>query len=188
MRPLGDLLATNQVLLSRSSPAVETLANHVLNAALDDYLDGPARRCGVIRTSKVTRRTTLLLLRHRFHIVTRVGDDERPLLAEDSQLVAFAGSPQNAEWLPPEAAEQLLLAEPEANVAAEQAKDFVQKVIDGAELVRPKLAEFAKARGEVLLEAHTRVRQESKAKRVRHRVEAQDLPDVLGVFVYLPIV
>jgi hypothetical protein len=174
-------LTGNQVLLSRSSPAVETLANHVLNAALDPHLDGPARRCGVIRTSKVAKRTTLLLLRHRFHIVTKIGGDERPLLAEDSQLVAFAGSPQNAEWLPPEVTEQLLLAEPEANVAAEQARDF------GADHLRPKLAEFAAARGAVLLEAHTRVRQASKAKGVRHRVEAQDMPDVLGVFVYLPV-
>jgi superfamily II DNA or RNA helicase len=131
-------VAGNQILLSRSSPAVEALANHVLNAALDPHLDGPARRCGVIRTSKVAKRTTLLLLRHRFHIVTKIGDDERPLLAEDSQLVAFAGSPQNAEWLPPEVAERLLLAEPEANVTAEQARDFIQKVIDGIGHLRPK--------------------------------------------------
>jgi hypothetical protein len=54
---------------------VEALANHVLNAALDPVLTGPARRCGVIRTAAVARRTTLLLLRHRLHIVTRVGDE-----------------------------------------------------------------------------------------------------------------
>ncbi len=86
----------NEFLLTRSSPAVEALANHVLNAALDPHLEGPARRCGVIRTSKVGKRTTLLVLRHRFHIVTRIGHEEMPLLAEDSQLVAFEGSPQNA--------------------------------------------------------------------------------------------
>jgi superfamily II DNA or RNA helicase len=176
----------NEVLLSRASPAVEALANHVLNAALDPHLDGPARRCGVIRTSKVTKRTTLLLLRYRFHIVTRVGAEERPLLAEDSQLVAFAGSPQNADWLAPNVAEQLLLAEPEANVALEQAREFVQKVIDGLESLRPKLIEFARDRGDALLQAHSRVRQESRVKGVRHRVEAQELPDILGVFVYLP--
>jgi superfamily II DNA or RNA helicase len=179
-------LTGNEILLSRSSPTVEVLASHVLNAALDPHLDGPAHRCGVIRSGKVTKRTTLLLLRHRFHIVTRVGDEERPLLAEDSQLVAFTGSPQNAEWLPPNVAERLLLAEPEANVAPDQAREFLQKVIDGAEYLRPKLAEFAKARGEVLLDAHSRVRQASRAKGVRHRVEAKELPDVLGVFVYLP--
>jgi hypothetical protein len=83
-------------------------------------------------------------------------------------------------------AEKLLLAEPEANVPAELAAERIQQVIDAAEHLRPKLAEFAKARGEVLLDAHTRVRQASKAKGVRHRVEAQELPDVLGVFVYLP--
>lgn len=176
----------NEFLLTRSSPVVESLANHVLNAALDPLLEGPARRCGVIRTSKVTKRTTLLLLRHRFHIVTRIGNEETPLLAEDSQLVSFAGSPQNAEWLPPEFAEQLLLAEPEANVVPEQARDFIQKVIDGITSLNAKLAEFARTRGEVLLDAHSRVRQASKAKGVKHRIEAQDLPDVLGVFIYLP--
>ncbi len=179
-------VADGQVLLSRSSPAVETLANFVLNAALDPHLDGPARRCGVIRTARVSKRTTLLLLRHRFHIVTRIDDAEHPLLAEDSELIAFAGSPQNAEWLPAEVAETLLAAEPEANVAPEQARDFLQKVTDGIDHLRPKLAEFAQARGKLLLDAHTRVRKESKVKRVRHRVEAQDVPDVLGVFIYLP--
>ena len=176
----------SEILLSRSSPAVEALANHVLNAALDSHLDGPARRCGVIRTGKVTKRTTLLLLRHRFHIVTKIGSEEQPLLAEDSQLVAFAGSPQNAEWLQPSVSEELLLAEPEANVSVEQAREFIQKVIDGAEHLCAKLAEFASERGEVLLDVHCRVRQASRAKGVRHRVEAQELPDVLGVFVYLP--
>jgi superfamily II DNA or RNA helicase len=176
----------NEVLLARSSPVVESLANHVLNAALDPHLEGPARRCGVIRTSTVSKRTTLLLLRHRFHIVTRIGDEETPLLAEDSQMVAFAGSPQNAEWLPPEVAEQLLLAEPEANVVPEQARDFIQKVVDGITHLHPKLTEVARIRGEVLLDAHSRVRQASKARGVKHRIEAQDLPDILGVFIYLP--
>ncbi len=175
-----------EILLSRSSPAVVALANYVLNAALDPLLEGPARLCGVIRSSKVAKRTTLLLLRHRFHIVTRIGDEERPLLAEDSQLVAFASSPQNAEWLPQDIAEQLLLAEPDANVVPEQARDFLQKVIDGVSHLRSKLKEFAQARGQLLLEAHSRVRQASKARGVKHRIEAQDQPDLLGVYVYLP--
>jgi hypothetical protein len=175
-----------ELYLSRSHPAVEGLANHVLNAALDPLLTGPARRCGVIRTSKVQRRATLLLLRHRFHIVTRIGQDERPLLAEDAQLVAFTGPPQTPEWLPADAAEQLLAAEPEANVPPEQARDFVRKVVEGIEPLRPRLAELARERGEQLLDAHRRVRQASKARGVSHRIEAQDVPDVLGIFVYLP--
>ena len=89
-----------ELLLSRMHPLVERLANHVLNAALDPLLEGVARRCGVIRTRQVTKRTTLLLVRYRFHIVTTSVDRQQPLLAEDSEVLAFSGSPQNAEWLP----------------------------------------------------------------------------------------
>jgi superfamily II DNA or RNA helicase len=175
-----------EVYLGRTHPAVESLANHVLNAALDPFAAGPARRSGVIRTSKVTTRTTLLLLRHRFHIVTRTPDGERQLLAEDAHLVAFSGSPQSPVWLKAEDAERLPEAEPDGNVLPDQAQNFLQRVIDGMESLRPRLAEIARERGELLLEAHRRVRQASRAKGVSHRVEAQDLPDVLGVFVYLP--
>jgi hypothetical protein len=125
-------------------------------------------------------------LRHRFHIVTRIGDEERQLLAEDAQLVAFAGSPQNPEWLPTEVAAELPEARPEGNVNPDQARNFLQKVIDGMELLRPRLIDFGRERGEQLLDAHRRVRQASKVRGVSHRIEAQDVPDVLGVFVYLP--
>jgi ERCC4-related helicase len=175
-----------EIYLSRTHPSVEALANHVLNAALDPMLTGPARRCGVIRTSAVTQRTTLLLLRHRFHIVTRIGDEERQLLAEDAQIVAFAGSPQTPEWLSAEEAAKLPAAQPAGNVNPDQARDFLQRVIDHMDGLRPHLANFGHARGEELLDAHRRVRQASKARGISHRIEAQDLPDVLGVFVYLP--
>ena len=69
-----------------------------------------------------------------------------PLLAEDSQLVSFEGSPQNAQWLPPEFAEQLLLAEPEANVVPEQAREFIQKVIDGITHLHPNCGVCSKPR------------------------------------------
>src|SRR5207302_1272375 len=93
-------------------------------------------RCGVMRTSRVAKRTTLLLLRHRFHIITRTADDERQLLAEDAHLVAFAGSPQNPEWLPADAADLLPGPEPDRNVNADQARailpiDLLQRVAAG---------------------------------------------------------
>src|SRR5262249_31231849 len=137
-----------EVYLGRTHPAVEALANHVLNTALDQHVTGPARRCGVIRTAKVTTRTTLLLLRHRFHIVTKTPDGERQLLAEDAHLVAFEGRPQSAVWLPAEAAERLPEAEPDGNVLADLARDRLQEVIGGMEVLRPKLAEIGKERGQ----------------------------------------
>jgi len=179
-------VAHGQLPLSRTHPLVEQLANHVLNAALDPLLEGVARRSGVIRTGMVSRRTTVLLIRLRFHIVSKLGDQERPLLAEDARVLAFAGSPQNAEWLPAEQAEALLLAEPEANVAPDQAAHFARLVRDGFDLLRPHLDASARERGAELLDAHRRVRAASRTKGVSYRVEPQLPPDVLGFYVYLP--
>jgi len=178
-----------QLLLTRTHPLVEGLSGYIMEAALDPLNGGgalQARRCGAIRTGAVSKRTTLLLLRLRYHIVAVQNEQERPLLAEDTLALAFAGAPQNAEWLDPAAAEQLLLAHPEANISPEQATDFVRKVEEGFDLLRPMLEQAARQRGEVLLEAHQRVRRASKIRNVRYRVEPQLPPDVLGIYVYLP--
>lgn len=175
-----------QLYLNRTHPVVEGLATYVMDTALDALGHAIAHRCGVIRTSLVSRRTTLLLVRFRYHIITKRGETEQPLLAEDCQILAFAGSPQNAEWLDAETAEALLAAEPEANIAPEQQTEFIGKVIDGFDELRPHLDQVAGQRGAGLLEAHRRVRIASQAKGVSHRVEAQLPPDVLGIYVYLP--
>jgi hypothetical protein len=54
------------------------------------------------------------------------------------------------------------------------------------DLLRPRLAAFAQERAAVLLEAHSRVRVASRTRAMKHRVETQDTPDVLGLFVFLP--
>lgn len=178
-----------QLLLTRTHPLVEGLSGYIMEAALDPLNGGgpmQARRCGAIRTGAVSKRTTLLLLRLRYHIVAAQNEQERPLLVEDTLALAFAGAPQNAEWLDLAAAEQLLLAHPEANISPEQATDFVRKVEEGFDLLRPMLEQAARQRGEALLEAHQRVRRASKIRNMRYRVEPQLPPDVLGIYVYLP--
>lgn len=176
----------NELYLSRTHPLVEGLAAQVMDAALDSLGEGIARRSGVIRTDSVERRTTVLLVRYRFHILTRRGAEETALLAEDLALLAFEGSPQNAVWLPEERATSLLQVEPKGNVHADQAATFLQKVIDDFDLLRPTLEETAVLRGKTLLEAHRRVRAASRQQGVSHRVEPQLPPDVLGLYVYLP--
>lgn len=175
-----------EIYLNRTNPIVAGLAAHVMDTALDPLGQSPARRCGVIRTRRVERRTTLLLARFRFHIVTRRGDESFPLLAEDCRLMAFAGSPQNAEWLPAEIAESLLDAEPEANISPEQASDFLRKVTESFDLLRPRLDEFKLERAAELLDAHQRVRVASQSRGVTYEVNADLPPDVLGIYVYLP--
>ena len=178
-----------ELYLTRTHPIVEGLATFVMDTALDPHLESVAARCGVIRTDKVERRTTLLLLRFRYHIVTRKGDKEDPLLAEDCQVLAFESSPQNAKWLEGEQSafiEGLLQAAPKENITPDQARDFVSRVVDDFDRLQHHLEDVAKARGQELLEAHRRVRTASRAKGIQYRVEEKLPPDVLGIYVYLP--
>jgi hypothetical protein len=173
--------------LSRTHPVVEGLASYVMDAALDPIGESIARRCGVIRTSQVPRRTTVLLVRLRFHIVRQHGTEERQLLAEDCQVLAFAGSPRNAQWLDEkEAIERLLQAQAEANVTADEAQHFLHTILDEFAVLQPHLIQVAHKRGQELLDAHRRVRSASQTRGVRYRVEPQLPLDVLGVYVYVP--
>lgn len=177
-----------ELYLSRTHPIVEGMATYVMDTALDPVEESVARRCGVIRTSHVSRRTTLLLVRLRFHIVTQRGTEEHALLAEDCQLLTFAGSPGNAEWLNDgQSIEALLEAQSEANVYPEQARTFLSRVIDEFDALQPHLNQVAQERGEELLTAHRRVRAASQARGIRYRVEPQLPLDVLGIYIYLPM-
>ncbi|MCG8365676.1 MAG: DEAD/DEAH box helicase [Pseudanabaenales cyanobacterium] len=175
-----------QLYLNRTHSIVEGLATYVMDTALDPMAKSIARRCGVIRTKQVERRTTLLLTRFRFHIIAKQGNTENPLLAEDCQVLAFKGSPDKAEWLKSEQAEALLEATPDANINPDRATDFLQKVIDQFEYLSAHLEVVAQQRGNELLDAHRRVRTASKLRGVRYRVEPQLPPDVLGIYIFLP--
>jgi superfamily II DNA or RNA helicase len=180
-------VAPGQIHLTRTHPLVESLAGYVMDTTLDSLHSGIAHRCGVIRTGAVERRTTLLLVRYRFHILTRQDGVERQLLAEDCRLLGFAGPPDDPVWLDDQAAEALLAAIPEANIAVPQQTEFLRKVVDGFDHLRPHLDEVAITRGQELLDAHRRVRQASRTRGVSHRVEPQLPTDLLGVFILLPL-
>jgi superfamily II DNA or RNA helicase len=179
-------ISEDEIYLSRTHPFIEGLATYVMDTALDALGGGIARRCGVVRTKRVERRTTLLLMRFRYHIITRRGNTKVPLMAEDCQLLAFAGAPQQAQWLEGATAEELLLAQPDANIQPDQARHALKQILDGFDALRPHLDETALGRGQELLDAHRRVRTAARMRGVSHRVEAQVPGDVLGVYVYLP--
>ena len=175
-------------LLSRTHPAVEGIASYVVETALDSGLDDPGKRCGVVRTAAVSRRTTLLLLRLRFHIVNQGRDGkERPLLAEDLTLVGFTGSPDQAVWLPSEELEPLLEAEADANIGPDQATDAITRIIDRLDLLQPYLDQIATERGDALFDAHRRVRKATKSGVRALKVDVHTPADILGVYVYLPV-
>jgi superfamily II DNA or RNA helicase len=178
--------------LSRTHPLVEGLAAYVMDTALDpveDPFNKPvARRCGVIHTSLVQKRTTLLLVRLRFHIHARTGGEDAPLLAEDCQIFAFRGAPNKAEWLDDAAEIDAISRAPsEANVPQARIAYFLQPVIDGYQQhLLPRLEDLARQRAEDLREAHRRVRKAASLSVRNLSVEPQLPPDVLGIYVYLP--
>jgi hypothetical protein len=174
------------LLLSRIHPFVESLAGYVLDTALDPLANSVASRCGVIRTESVSTRTTLFLLRHRMHLIVNRGGQDYPLLAEDADLLAFEGAPDQARWLDREKAEQLLLAAPTGNVVPEQIRMFLQGVLDGMPNLAARLDQASDERADALLNAHRRVRQAARARGTL-RVEAQHPPDILGIYVLLPM-
>ncbi|MEQ8176672.1 MAG: hypothetical protein ABRQ26_16590, partial [Syntrophomonadaceae bacterium] len=173
--------------LNRTHPVIESLGQYIMNSALDELSNSPARRSGVIRTQAVERRTTLLLVRYRYHIITRRGQEEIPLLAEDCQLLAFRGAPASAEWLDFQEAETLLTASPDEIIYSEQARNFISTVVQGYEELRPTLEASARQRGEELLVAHTRVRQAARLKGLRYTIQPQLPPDLLGIYIFLPL-
>lgn len=170
--------------LSRTDPFVAGLASFVLDRALDAASGAVARRCGLVRTSAVVARTTLVLIRFRFHIVITKGGVETPLLAEDCGLVAWTGAADGPTWLTPDEISSLLAAEPNANPGG--AIDFLTEAVDALDVVATRLDDEARERAKQLHEAHTRVREAAREKGVRVRVEPQLPVDVLGVYVYLP--
>ncbi|HEY1353698.1 MAG TPA: helicase-related protein [Ktedonobacteraceae bacterium] len=178
--------------LGRTHPLVEGLAAYLMDTALDSQEDARnqpiARRCGLIKTSKVETRTTLLLVRLRFHIHTPARSGGlQPLLAEDCRVFAFRGVPRQAEWFDDEhEIAELLQASSEANTPGVQIKHFLQQVIDGyPDALAPHLEHLARERAEALREAHRRVRKAASIS-VRVTVEPQLPPDILGMYVYLP--
>lgn len=174
--------------LTRTHPVVAGLASYTLDTALDGAESADARRCGVIRTDAVNMRTTLLLVRERFHIIARDARGERPLLAEDCTLAAFTGSPEAPTWLDLDAAERLLGVLPKGNIAAEQSREFVEHVRRAYPIqLQPHLESRLRTRADDLLEAHQRVRAAAKLTGVRYRVEPKLPIDLLGIYVLLPV-
>ncbi|GAA1467249.1 DEAD/DEAH box helicase [Nocardiopsis exhalans] len=181
-------VARGEAALVRTDPLVGALASHVLDAALDPDTAGPrpARRCGVVRTSAVEKRTTLLLVRYRFHLTLPSRHGTKQLVAEDAKLLAFRGAPDRAEWLDPSEAVALLDARPDANTDPASAERSMTKILEGLPSVSDRLVEYGRELADELTESHRRVRGASGEIRRGLKVVPQEPADVLGAYVYLP--
>jgi superfamily II DNA or RNA helicase len=178
-------------LLSRTDPAIEALAQHVLDSALDPTVPDaqrPAKRAGVMRTKAVATRTTLLLVRFRFHAEIPLADGgTRPLVVEDARLVGFTGTPEQAAWLDDAAVEAVALAVADGNVPADMARTAAARILDSLDAVTGHLDDLADDLAAEVLESHRRARAGAGAARRGLKVTAQKPADILGAYVYLPV-
>ena len=180
-------VAKGQNVLHRTDPAVEALAGYVLESALDPALPAaarPARRCAVVRTAAVDTRTTLLLVRYRFHLTLPARTGERTAVAEDVATLGFETRAGALTWLDTDQLEPLLQSAAGNIVNPEQHLT--------AALTRlPELQQHLDAHGQTLAEriraSHRRVRAASGAVVRGLGVRAESPPDVLGVYVFVPV-
>jgi SNF2 family DNA or RNA helicase len=171
------------LLLARTHPVVEGLASWVMDTALDPILDSAARRCGAVRTSAVSARTTALVLRIRYDLTSAASGGQQ--IAEEARIVAFRGSAAAPEWLAEDAAQQLFASSPSANVVPEMQSQSVRTVLDALPTLQPALEAIARARAQDLRDAHERVRTAGRMVG-KTRVEARLPVDLLGIYVFLP--
>lgn len=181
--PLRD----GEVYLGRTSPIVEGLAAWTLDQALDPAArdaQAVASRLGVISTSAVTTRTTLLVVRLRFHLGAAGGSGET-ILCEEIIPLACTGSAIAPQWLDAETSERLLDAKPERNLIPTAVEQQTSLIAEALPAFRETLGAVATERAAAQLEAHERVRQSARAP---GRVTIQPvLPvDILGAYVLLP--
>ncbi len=174
--------------VGRNHPLVEGLAEYLFDLAFHPPARQPvpASRSGVIRTSDVSRRTTLLLLRVRYLVYER--RDEQPSLAEETLAWGFEGFAPNIVPLSPEKTRELLdRAGAERNVPDEEKREVLADALGEWDGLQTGLMQVLTLRKEALLQAHQRVR-EMLDQRRKIRIEPQSPPDLLGVLVLLPIV
>jgi superfamily II DNA or RNA helicase len=180
-------LEEGEVYLGRTSPVIEGLAGWTLDQAFDPVARDVrlvASRCGVISTAAVSMRTTLLVVRLRYHLQI-AGPDAEIILCEEIVPLACSGPADAPHWLAAEEGERLLVARPDRNLVA-TAMDQQMSLLHA---VLPKLQHalgpVAHERAAAQLAAHERVRE---AARTKGRISVEPvLPvDILGAYVLLP--
>jgi hypothetical protein len=180
-------LQEGEVYLGRTSPVVEGLASWTLDQALDPVardVRPVASRCGVISTSSVSVRTTLLVARFRYHL--RISADHaETILSEEIVPLACTGPADEPRWVSPDEGERLLAARPDRSLVATAIEQQLGILLAALPKFKRALEPVADERAAAQLAAHERVRE---AARTRGRVTIHPvLPvDILGAYVLLP--
>ena len=144
-----------------------------------------AARCGVVSTSVVNTRTTLLVARFRYHLQIASGEAET-ILCEEIVPLALTGAADAPQWLASEDGERLLAARPERNLIQTAINQQLGLLLPALAKLQQSLGAVAKERDAAQLAAHERGRE---ASRTKGRVNIRPVipVDILGAYILLPM-
>lgn len=177
---------TGHTELFRTHRTVQELASYLMDTSLEGA--GKARRAGVIRSSTVTRRTALLLLRGRFRLIQKAA--RKPAteeIVEETMVRAFQRNEDGTlHWIGEDEALALFDLLPEADVP----NDLAGRTIAGlAELYlehQHEVADIVSREAERLQEHHQAIRGALDRSRATVELRPQLPVDLLGLYAVLP--
>lgn len=175
----------NAIYLGRNHPFVSSLAQFMLEEAILKHGGSTASRCGVIRSSIVPKRTTLLLLRCRYTIKSLTNSS---LLAEEVVVSGYNGSPGGEQWISEnDAIELLKKCEPEANISDIEREEVLIEVRSHIDMFKDDINEIARSHANVLEESHRRIRSSIEISKRGFKVQPFLPPDLLGILIIIPV-
>jgi superfamily II DNA or RNA helicase len=168
------------IYIGRNHPLVVALATHILESAIDNAPNAPARRCGAFFTDAVEKLTSIFILHLRFLLQE---EGKQPMLAEEGLVIGAEGLSE-VRWLETEQALNLLdTAKPTRNMSAEEQAEWVQEALNLWRERKADVQRIVDQRAKALQEAHRRVRKLLKEAPVTVKPHP---PELLAVYVLVP--
>ena len=181
----SEPVPANASLIGRAHPLISTLAEALVEAALDPGSSeaGSLGRLGAWQTAAVDAQTRIALLRLRFKLTIHTRR-ERLLLAEEATLVAIQGdkiiaSGEEARKILSTPAERDLVEKARERVLAKAHEEVTRTIDSGV------IAQHAATRAQALAEDHARLRT-AATDAPRVSVDAITPPDLIALYVLLP--
>lgn len=173
--------------IGRNHPFVEQLCQYVLNNSFSKNGSPKiASRAAVITTDMVEEKTTILQMRVRNIISDKHSGNE--LVAEEVIVWGYTGNAADNKFLPAGTAKKLLEESyPESDLPRQRQDDVLSRELKAIPQLDKNLRKIVEERSNELIKAHERFRKLLGGSRYKV-VEPVLPPDILGIYVLLPMV
>lgn len=174
------------IYIGRNHPFIEYLCQLVLNDALSNNEYKLFPRASIIRTNSVTIKTTILLLRVRILISDKLRNND--IIAEEMILWGYKGNPDSKDFISHQDSKNLLISSYSTSDLSKPHKEILfEKEIENIKNLNNLLEDIVRERSDILIQAHERFRKLVSGKKY-NIVEPVLPPDILGVYILLPVV